>query len=101
MATTRKTHSPNFKASVVLEILKGDKPLTQIAAEREVHPNLITKWRDAALKGLVQTFEKEDKSQEALQAAEARAAELYEQIGRLTLQVNWLKKKSGLEPDAR
>ena len=53
------------------------------------------------LKGLVQTFEKQDKSQEAIEAAERRAAELYEQIGRLTLQVDWLKKKSGLDPGSR
>ena len=96
----RKNHSPAFKAQLVVQVLRGQKTLAQIAAENQVHPNLVAKWRDAALIGMRQSFERTDKADETAEAQERQIAELYEQIGRLSMQVNWLKKKSGLEPES-
>lgn len=79
--------------------MRANKTLAQIAAEKEVHPTLLAKWRDAAFQSIEQGFERKDKDEQATQENERKIAELYEQIGRLTLQVNWLKKKSGLDPD--
>src|SRR5215210_2050223 len=98
----RKHYSAAFKAKIVLETLRETKTVAQIAAENGLHPNLVTKWKQAALAGLPDVFERQTAEQEkaAAQAAqEAKIAELYQEIGRLTTQVNWLKKKSGLEPD--
>ena len=93
----RKHYSGTFKAKIVAEALKETKTVAQLAAEYSVHPNLITKWKQAALEALPTVFERETKQQQTQAEHEKKTAELYEQIGRLTQQVNWLKKKSGLD----
>src|SRR5258707_2537766 len=94
----RKCSTQIFKAQVIQELLKEDKPLAQRAAEYGVHPTQLIKWRATALDGLPSLFARQD-STVALQADyEARLAALYEEIGRLTTQVAWLKRQSGLEP---
>jgi transposase len=99
----RKQHNPTFKALAVLEVIRANKPLTQIAAEKEIHPTLLAKWRDAAYQSIERGFQRKEQNDEAALANERKIAELYEQIGRLTLQrpegTRWLKKKSGLDPD--
>jgi len=97
----RKRHSAAFKAQVVQEVLKEEKTIAQIASEYGVHPTQISTWKAAALKGLPSLFEREkaDADQRAeKEAHEKQLQELYAQIGRLSTQVAWLKKKSGLEP---
>ena len=96
----RKQHSATFKAQIVLEALKEAKTVTQIASEHQLHPNLVTKWKQEAVAELPVVFERKNTQANAQEAQEQKVAQLYEQIGRLTTQVNWLKKKSGLEPDA-
>ncbi len=82
-----------FKARVVQELLKEEKTLAQIASEYEVHPTQLKKWRAVALEGLPGLFEKQD-STAALQVAhEQQLTDLYAEIGKLTTQVTWLKKK--------
>jgi len=94
----RKRYTPTFKAHVVQELLKEDKTLAQLAAEYGVHPTQLIKWRTTALQELPRLFARQD-STVALQADyEARLAALYEEIGRLSTQVAWLKRKSGLDP---
>ena len=100
MSSMRKSYTSSFKTQIVVQVLRGQKSLAQIAAEHQLHPNLIAKWRDAALVGMRESFEQADKVAEAAEAQEKKIAELYEQIGRLSTQVNWLKKKSGLEPES-
>ena len=77
----RNRHSPNEKAKIVLETFRGEKTLSEIAPENNVHPNLLSKWKKAAITGLPTLFEEEKN-------------ELYKQIGKLTTEVEWLKKKS-------
>jgi len=98
--TNRKNYSAAFKAQVVQQVLREDKTLAQIAAEHGVHPNQISQWKAAALQGLPTIFERGDGAQAAEKAAQDKqTAQLYEQIGRLTTQLAWIKKKSGLDPE--
>ena len=98
----RKKYTAKKKAQIVLEILKEERPVAQIASEYGIHPNQLYKWKAQALEGLPHLFEDERKSEKALQAAhEEDLKELYAEIGRLTTQLNWLKKKSGIEPIER
>jgi putative transposase len=89
----QKVYSPAFKAHLVVEMLKETKTLSQLAAEHGVHPNVLRAWRDQALRELPTVFERRD-SLAAQQAAHAQQLEeLYAEIGRLTTQVTFLKKK--------
>ena len=96
----RKQYSAAFKAQIVLEALKETKTVAQIASDHQLHPNLVTKWKQEAVAELPVVFERKNTQAHLQEAQEQKVAQLYEQIGRLTTQVNWLKKKSGLEPDA-
>lgn len=99
----RKTYSPEFKAKVVREVLREDKTLSQVAAAHGLHPNLVSQWRDQALSGLSGLFSrKKDEDLAAKQAQhEQEKQELYAEIGRLTTQLSWLKKKAGPLADER
>ncbi len=91
----RKHHSPAFKAQVVLELLKEEKSLSQLATEYDVHPNQLYRWRDVAITGLPRLFS--GQSAQELAAKDAAHAqheeELYAEIGKLTTQLSWIKKK--------
>lgn len=93
----RKRYSAAQKAQVVQELLKEQKTFSQIAAEYGVHPQQLYRWRDIALAGLPSLFSGQGaQNQAAREAAHAQQLEeLYAEIGRLTTQVTWLKKKSG------
>lgn len=100
----KRVYTSAFKAQVVLEMLKEEKTLSQLSAEYGVHANVLRDWRTQALKALPTAFERRDDVAE-LKAAHAQQLEdLYAQIGRLTTQINWLKKKlpaSLMQPDER
>ena len=89
----RKQYTAAFKARVVQELLKEEKTLAQIAAEYEVHPTQLKQWRVVALEGLPSLFEKQDSTTELKRAHEQERTELYAEIGKLSTQVTWLKKK--------
>jgi len=92
----RTKHTPAFKAKVALEALKEEKTSSELAGQYQVHPGQIRKWKQIAREGLVGIFngkeKKEDKDREVL------IQELYQQIGKLKVELDWLKKKSGLNP---
>jgi putative transposase len=94
----RKRYTPTFKAQVVRELLKEEKTLAQLAAEHGVHPTQLIKWRTMALDGLPSLFTRQDSTTALKADYEARLAALYEELGRVSTQVAWLKRKSGLEP---
>ncbi len=96
----RKTYTADFKAKIALEAIRETKTISQLAAEYGVHPNMVTKWKQAALAALPDAFKREDRTDNEREEQQKKQAELYEQIGRLTTQVVWLKKKSGIEPFA-
>jgi len=93
----RNTYTPEFKAKMVREVLREEKSLSQVAAAYGVHPNLVSQWRDQALAGLSGLFSRTKETDWAAKetAHEQEKQELYAEIGRLTTQLSWLKKKAG------
>ena len=90
----RKRYSPQFKAKVVQELLGDEKSINQIASEYGVHITQLRKWKRIALEGLASLFEPDKKGKsDELTKLEAEQEQLYAQIGRLTTQLSWLKKK--------
>ncbi len=89
----RKTYTAAFKAQVVLELLKEEQTVAQLASEHGIHPNMLREWKTAAIRALPSAFEKRDALATAQATHEQQLQELYAEIGRLTTQVTWLKKK--------
>lgn len=92
MARTRRRFDGNFKAKVALEAIRGLKTISEIAKQFKVHPNQVTTWKKQLLGGASQVFEDGSVSSKK-ESDEPQAAELYEQIGRLKVELEWLKKK--------
>jgi len=92
MTTKRKRRSAQFKFEVALEAAKGLQTASQIASDREVHPNQISQWKKQLLEEGVSIFSNKTFLKEKKQTL--REQELYEQIGRLKMEVEWLKKKT-------
>ena len=92
MKSARNQYSATLKAKSVLEALRETKTVAELAAAYQIHPNLISKWKTAAVSDLATLFERGTVSDEKAEALEAKVSELYQEIGKLTTQVNWLKK---------
>jgi putative transposase len=92
MAGKRKQYTAAFKAQVALAALKGDKTVNELASLYGVHPTLIHDWKRQLLAGAEQVFANGGHTDTAADA-EAQKAELFEQIGRLKMELEWLKKK--------
>jgi transposase-like protein len=93
--STKKTYTATFKAQVVLELLKEDQTISQLASKYGVHPSLLRDWKTVALNALPTAFERRDTRAASEAAHTQQLEELYAEIGRLTTQLNWLKKKLG------
>jgi transposase-like protein len=94
----RKRYTANQKAQIVLEVLKEEQTLAQIASAHGVHPNQIRKWKAQVLEGLPNLFNDEKRTLHDLKVThDLELDELYAEIGRLTTQLAWLKKKGGIE----
>jgi len=89
----RKKYSPQFKAKVVQEILREEKSISQLSSEYGVHVTQLRKWKRKVLDGLPDLFRAEQDKNEQVKKLEADQERLYAEIGRLTTQLNWLKKK--------
>lgn len=97
MTTRRRKFSPEEKARIVLEILKEEKTVSQIATEEGIHTNVLNRWKSEAVQNLSQLFVDDRKGITKMkQEYEQQIDELYGEVGRLTTQLSWLKKKSGL-----
>jgi transposase len=92
MAGKRKQHTAAFKAQVALATLKADRTVNELAAQHSVHPTLIHTWKKQLLAGAETVFAN-GVHVEGVADAEAQKAELFEQIGRLKMELEWLKKK--------
>src|ERR1041385_4705447 len=99
MATQRNQYSPEFKAKVALEALKEQQTLAELGACYGVHPTLVAQWKRQLREALPEVFterrQKPDRSAEELQA------QLYQQIGQLKVELDWLKKKSAWSVDEK
>jgi len=89
----RKRYSKDFKARVALEAIKGQKTANELACEYEVHVSQINTWKKQALAALPEVFGQGQEREEAQH--EAERDRLYQQIGKLQVEVDWLKKKTG------
>lgn len=94
MRRARKQYSSEFKVKAVLEILRGDKTASQLSGELGVHPIVLSDWKKHFLSSASIIFEKPGKATGINQDSKEKA-ELFEQIGRLKMEVEWLKKKLG------
>jgi putative transposase len=94
MTSQRKRYSAEFKAKVALEAIKAERTANEIASSHGIHPNQLTQWKKLLLDELPQIFS--DKRVRANKEQEALEAQLYQQIGQLKVELDWLKKKSGL-----
>ena len=92
MAKKRKSHSAAFKAQVALAALQGDKTVSELASVHGVHPTMIHAWKKQLVENAEEVFQTGVKSSGA--EHEALQAQLYEQIGRLKTELDWLKKKA-------
>jgi len=91
MSSVRKHYATDLKVKIVLEILKEEKTVTQLASEYGIHYSQLLKWKKQALEGLPHLFS--DSRTETLKTAhEKEVTALYQEIGQLTTQLTWLKK---------
>ena len=91
MPRKRRSFSAAFKAKVALDAHKGLKTVGELAKQHQVHPTQIALWKKQLLEGAEGVFEGD--SRKAEKSDEPESSELYEQIGKLNMQLEWLKKK--------
>jgi transposase-like protein len=90
----RRSHSTELKVKIAVEVLKGQKTMNELASVYSVHPNQISRWKQEALEILTAGFSGR-RNRAAKDELELRER-LYSQIGQLKVELDWLKKKSGL-----
>lgn len=91
MKRERKRYSSEFKAKLALEVVKGQRTLNEIASESGVHPTQLLQWKKQLLDNLPAVFV--DKRAKEQKTQEEHEAQLYQQIGQLKVELDWLKKK--------
>jgi transposase len=96
--TQRKRHGGAFKTRVAVEALAGHKTVNEIASAYAIHPSLVGKWKAEALARLPEALS--DGRKVKTDSGSRREARLYEEIGRLRMEVEYLKKKLGLCPSS-
>ena len=94
MKKNRTRYNEEFKAKVAMEALREQRTINEIAGQYQIHPNQVTKWKNQLIGNAKILFEdgrtkKNDKDKEELESR------LYQQIGQLQVELEWLKKKSG------
>jgi len=89
----RKSYSKEFKARVALDAIKGQKTVAEIASEHGIHPNQVGQWKKHALAGLSESFSR-GKSND-VEDLEHERDRLYQKVGQLQVEVDWLKKVTG------
>jgi len=96
--TQRRRHGGTFKTRVVVEAIEGHKTVNEIASAYGIHPSQVAKWKSQALARLPEVLS--DARQVKADAGGQREGRLYEEIGRLRMEVEYLKKKLGLCPSS-
>jgi transposase len=91
MSRKRRRFDGKIKSKVSLEAIRGMHTISEIAKQYKVHPNQVTLWKKQLLEGAEEVFESNTATSKK-NSDEPEAAELYEQIGRLKVELEWLKK---------
>ena len=94
MTRKRRTFGASFKARVALAAVRGDKTTAQLAGKFGVHGNQVSAWKKQLLERAAELFQDGRKTKRKRGETEAQEEELFEQIGRLKMEVEWLKKKA-------
>lgn len=92
MARKRRKFSPSFKAKVALEAIREQRTISELAQKHKLHVTQINLWKKQLLDSAEEVFDNGQPGSKQV-SDEPDAAELYEQIGRLKVQLEWLKKK--------
>lgn len=95
MKNKRRNHSAQFKVKVALAVAKGQKTVAELSQEYKVHPTQIVQWKKQLMDSLPEIFSVRRKKEQ--QEQELLTNELYQQIGQLKVELDWLKKKSGYD----
>jgi putative transposase len=95
MKRQRKKHSGLFKAKVALEAIKGQRTLNELAGQFEIHPTQVVQWKQRLVAGASDLFNGGSLERDALEDAQLRDR-LYQEIGQLKVELDWLKKKHEL-----
>ena len=94
MTASRKQYSAQFKARVATGAIRGEKTLSQLGSQFKLHPMQIVKWRKVALDQMPELFV--DGRTRKAASGEADSDALYQQTGRLKVELDWLKNKVGM-----
>ena len=96
MSRQRRNFSAKFKSDLVIELLKGEKDINTLAVENNIQPNLLRNWKEEFLDNASVVFDdkREENLKEKLAEERKEKAEYAKKVGQLTMQVDWLKKKS-------
>ncbi len=96
MSKKRRSFTPEFKAKVVLEALSGIKEINELAAEHQIQPNLIRNWKREFMENASKAFDTkaDEKYTDAINELQAENDELAKKVGRQSIAIDWLKKKS-------
>jgi transposase len=94
MSNKRKQYSPQFKAKVALEAVRGEKTVSELASQYEVHPTMINNWKRQLLDEASSLFEKGSETSKANVSQQAQIDELYRQIGQLKVERDFLASRS-------
>jgi transposase-like protein len=90
----RTTHSAQEKVKVVSEAIQGLRTIGQIAADHNLNPNMVSKWKSDGLAFMLDGFQKGASEKRRTKRHESEKAELYQIIGQQSAEIDWLKKKS-------
>jgi len=91
----RRNHKPEFKAKVVVEVLREELSINEIAAKYELNPNLVRRWKSEAIDNMATVFEDKNKKANKLKKEyEKKINNMYNEIGKLTIELSWIKKKA-------
>jgi transposase-like protein len=93
MKRTRRTFNSSFKAKVAIEAIKEIKTISEIAQQHHLHPNQVSLWKKEFLSNAGKVFDSENQETEQIKHLKAEKEGLVHQIGQLTVDMNWLKKK--------
>jgi transposase-like protein len=93
MKQSRRTFSPEFKAKVALEAIKEVKTISELAQLYQIHPNQISIWKKEFLSNAGRVFDTGTKEADEIKKLKSENDDLMHEIGKLTMDINWLKKK--------